>query len=537
MLFVGRKAMEICMKKYTKILAYVLSAVLCLGFFSGCSSKNETDGAEDNTISFWIANSNTSIIKNYDEIDAIAEWQKRMNVDIEFFHPSSGNETEQFNIMAASGDFKDVVNYNWNGYAGGPVRAASDGAILVLDDYIEKYMPNLLNEMKADSHINYLARAYDGSVCVIPGFSDSLITASSFGPAIRKDWLDKLGLEVPKTIDDWYNVLTAFKTKDPNGNGLADEIPFVADGTATFTRFSRAWEGVQEHFYVDGEGKVRYGFIEPQYKEFLIEINKWYKEGLIDPEYAATNASMINTKMVSGVGGSFVGYSGSGLVKYMLAGRETDPNFTLVGTQWPTHNGGQPWTGYPYQAERGTLGKGMAISAKCANIETTLKTIDFLYGKEGVELMNWGIEGVTYNKNGEEKQFTDLVLANPEGKTPVETITKYALVQYGFAKGDSEAFMQINSTLPEQREAMKLWNEADISRVLPSLSISPEEQDIITGVLDDVLTYRVEWMNKFIMGVEPIDKWEEVCENIRDLGIDKATEVYQKAYDRKLKQK
>lgn len=517
--------------KIKRIIAGAMACLMCVALV-GCDKSEKTGNNGNDKITWWIANNDTSIIKSYDEIAAVKELEKKFDVDIEFVHPTAESQTEQFNIMAASGEFPDIVTYNWNGYTGGPVKAAADGAILVLDDYIEEYMPNLSKKMAEDPKIDYLARAYDGSICVLPTFTNNMVTTASFGPVIRKDWLDKLGLEIPKTIEDWYTVLKAFKTQDPNGNGKADEIPFAADGNATFTRFSRAYEGVEEHFYVDGEGKVRYGFIQPEFKEFLIEINKWYKEGLIDPEYAASNDSIINTNIVSGKSGAFIGYSGSAMTKYLLAGRELDTDFELVGTPWPTHNGGAPYSGYSYQAEPGVVGKGHAIAKTNKNVEKTLEILDYLYSDEGVELFNWGIEGESYVKDGDKKQFTDKVLKNPENKTPLEVITKYSLVQTPVAIMDADAFMQLNTEIQEQKAAMEEWHKADVSRILPTLSVSPEEQTEITKVLDDVLIYRIEWLNKFVMGIEPIDKWDGIVADIQKLGIDRATAVYQNAYDR-----
>ena len=82
---------------------------------------------------------------------------------------------------------------------------------------------------------------------------------------------------------------------------------------------------------------------------------------------------------------------------------------------------------------------------------------------------------------------------------------------------------------------MEIWHQADTSRILPSLSVSPEEQAEITKVLDDVLIYRIEYLNKFVMGIEPIDKWDDVVKDMCKLGVDKATAVYQTAYDRYMK--
>lgn len=519
------------MKKSVRILSGVL-AILTAASLTACNKDKTNGDTGSDKVTWWIANSASQVVKSYDDVAAMQELQKKFDLDIEFVHPSPEQETEQFNIMAASGDFKDIVSFNWNGYTGGPVKAAKDGAILILDDYLEANMPNLLSLMNSEADMNYLARCYDGSVCVLPGCTDNIETGAVFGPQIRKDWLDKLNLEVPTSMDDWYNVLTAFKTQDPNGNGEADEIPFVADGNATFLRLSHAYNGVDEGFYIKPDGKIGFGFIEPDYKEFLITINKWYKEGLIEPEYAASDASSIDTKMISDIGGAYIGYSGSAMSKYLAASRASNPDYTLVAAQWPTANGGKPYGGYTYQVSRGTPGRGMAISAKNKNVEKTLQMIDYMYGEEGSTLLNWGILGESYEKTDEGYKFTEKITKNPDGKSPIEAVTPYALTQYPCVMMRSDAYIELNTAFPEQKAAMELWNQADLSRIMPTLTISPEEQSEITKVMDDIYTYRQEWVNKLVMGVEPISKWDEVADKIRGMGIDKAIAVYQTAYDR-----
>lgn len=522
------------MKKSYRVAAAALSAFMAAGLLSGCGDKKAN--GDTVSVSWWIANNASPIVKSYDEVASIQKIKENFGMEIQFVHPSSSQETEQFNIMAASGDFKDIVTFNWNAYTGGPVKAAKDGAILILDDYLEKNMPNLLDKMKADPDVNYLARGYDGSVCVVPTFTNDIITAATFGPQIRKDWLDKLGLEVPTTMDEWHDVLTAFKTKDPNGNGQADEIPFMADGNAAFTRFAAAFNGVGETFYVDGSGKVRFGFIEPDFRDFLATMNQWYQEGLIYSEYAAADSATLDNKMTTNVGGSFVGYCGSAMSKYMAAARGSNPDYTLVGVPWPKSADGKSYCGYTYQIMRGVPGKGMAISAKNKNVEKSLQMIDYMYGDEGSVLMNWGIEGESYTKTDDGYHFTDSILHNAEGKSPIEAISRYALTQWQPALMRADAFMELNGAFDEQNDAMKTWVEADTSHILPNLTISPEEQAEITKVMDDIYILRNEWVHKLIMGVEPMSKWDEVAGKIKDMGIDKAISVYQTAYDRYVNQ-
>jgi len=150
------------MKKPIRILAGIAAVFMAVSF-TACNSGGKEANSGDSTITWWIANSAAPNLKSYDEIVAMQKLQEKFEVDIQFIHPATAQEMEQFNVMAASGDFKDIVTYNWGGYTGGPVKAVKDGVIIGLDSYLEKNMPNLLGLMNGDAAINYLARCYDGS--------------------------------------------------------------------------------------------------------------------------------------------------------------------------------------------------------------------------------------------------------------------------------------------------------------------------------------------------------------------------------------
>ncbi len=136
---------------------------------------------------------------------------------------------EALNLLLAQGDLPDIVGGNRikefvNQY--GP-----EGAFVPLNDLVREHAPHI--QAFWDSHPGLLEAisAYDGNYYYIPYLPDG-----KFGRAwyIRQDWLDKLGLEQPQNVEEYHDVLTAFRDQDPNGNGLKDEIPF----------FARQWEEV-----------------------------------------------------------------------------------------------------------------------------------------------------------------------------------------------------------------------------------------------------------------------------------------------------
>ena len=99
---------------------------------------------------------------------------------------------------------------------------------------------------------------------------------------IRKDWLDRLGLSVPTTVDELYAVLKAFREQDPNGNGRKDEVPYFYRGM-NVDGLIQLW-GAYNDWHVDENGRVVHGKTEEAYRNAMRELAKWYREGLIDQE-------------------------------------------------------------------------------------------------------------------------------------------------------------------------------------------------------------------------------------------------------------
>src|SRR5690606_11927861 len=97
---------------------------------------------------------------------------------------------------------------------------------------------------------------------------------------------------------------TAFKNYDPNNNGIQDEVPFEGTGLDMFTPAF----GIRRTYYLDPETqKVKYGPIEPEFKEYLATLNKWYTEGLIGKNSITTDSKRTDNNITSDIAGSFKG--------------------------------------------------------------------------------------------------------------------------------------------------------------------------------------------------------------------------------------
>lgn len=532
-------------KKMKVLTTSVLSTALLATLLAGCGGKTETPKANTGaaateapkttpypaSITYWaMLNSNVAAtMKNYGEIEAFKEVEKKTGTKVEFQHPPVGQEKDQFNLMIASGKLPDVIDFTWNSAPKGADSLIKEKRILRLNELIDKHAPNLTKILKEKPEYRKLITTDEGNIYVMPFLLGDELLSVVNGPAIRKDWLDKLSLQPPKTIAEWETVLTSFRDKDPNGNGKKDEIPFLFSmGDTDFSGMLVGAWGITSEFYQEG-GKVKYGPVQPGFKDFLATMAKWYKEGLIDKDYATTDAKLKDAKMTNNQLGIVNAYAGSGIGRYIPLVKPTTPSFTLAGIPYPTAKEGQKSLGqftYPFS------GIGAAVTTSAQNPEQIVKWLDYKYGEEGHMLFNFGIEGKTYKMENGYPKYTDLILNSPDKLPIAQAMAKFFQSSYSGVFVQDKRVIEQFYTLPEQREAQKTWMQADHSKWLPPITLTADESSKTASIMNDVKTYRDEMINKFIMGAEPIDNFDKFVKTIQGMGIDEAVKARQAALDR-----
>ncbi|QAY67933.1 extracellular solute-binding protein [Paenibacillus protaetiae] len=472
-------------------------------------------------------------MKTFNDMAAYQETEKLTGIHIDFQHPTVGQEKNQFNLLMSSGEYPDIIEWGWNDYPGGGVGAMNAGVIIPLNDYIDKYAPNLSKLLADNPDIRKEISTDDGRIYAFPFLRSDPYLRTYQGIGIRKDWLDAVGLPVPSTIDEWHTVLQAFKDKDPNGNGKADEIPLLIakDTLLNFSNvFLNAW-GITGRFNLQ-DGKVVFGPTQPQYKQFLQTMHSWYEEGLIDRDYAGTDAKQKDAKWTSDVLGASELAVGGGIGKYTTAMTAKNPNFNLVGAPYPTLNkGDKPVLG---QREPIFNGVGAAITKDNKHVVETVKWLDFKYGEQGHMLFNFGIEGKSYEMVDGYPKYTDEVMKNPDGLAFATAVGKYA-VPFGGPFVQDKRYQEQNASLPQQKDALNTWMDVNNDDLLPPLTLTNEESARLAAIMTDVNTYRDEMFDKFVMGAEPLDNFDKFVKTIQGMGIQEALDIEQTAYDRYLK--
>ncbi|WP_308638297.1 type 2 periplasmic-binding domain-containing protein [Paenibacillus silvisoli] len=553
--------MRVVNKKMKQASSFMLVAALAVTA-AGCSGNSNSNQQEDanaatnanasgtetqqndkaseqpklTNLTYWVGNHSAAAaqMKTYADMEMYKELEKRTGVKVEFQHPPLDPQQakEQFNLMVASTELPDVIETGWGGdaYPGGPEKAIEDGKIIKLNDLIDQYAPNLKALLEAHPDWKKQITTDSGTIYAFPFLRGDDKVRVFFGPALRQDWLDKLSLSVPTTIDEWYTVLKAFKEKDPNGNGKADEIPFYIDKDLlnVDAPFLGAW-GINYNFYQDA-GTVKYGPIQPEYKEFLTTMNKWYKEGLLDQDFAAPNAKLFDNKMTTNLLGSSVLYNGGGIAKYTNLMKDADPSFKLTAAPYPViHAGDTPIWG---QKDFAFTGIGAAITTSDKNPEETVKWLDYAYGTEGELLFNYGIDGVSYKMDGGKAVLMPDLLNPPGGVSVQQAIGKFTRSTWSAPFVLSDNFQMQYLVLPEQKNALEVWSKPTVERKLPLISPTQEESGKFASVMTDIQTYRDEMLLKFIMGAEPIENFDKYVKKIQSMGIDEAIQIEQAALER-----
>ena len=499
----------------------VCAAAMMLGLASSCGSEEASGDGEKLTVSWWVPLfphvSQTST--SFSETELFKELSERLNVEIEFIHPAAGQETENFNIMVAGGELPDLIERDFTSYKGGADKAIDDGVIISIDDYLD-YAPNYKKILEDNPEWDKQVVTDAGEHYTFAWFRGDESLLCWQGPQIRKDLLDKAGLALPETIDEWDNVLHKFKE-------MGVEYPLSVQGRSFY--FSGAY-GVGDAYYLD-DGKVKYGPAEAGYKDFVLQMKSWYDEGLLDPDFFAQNTSAYEAKITSGQVGAYFAAVGGGMGKYLPVLQELDPSIKLSGTKYPVLNKGDtPKFGQKDFAYYPTT--STSITTKCERVEDVVKMLDYGYSEEGHMLYNFGIEGVSYEMVDDYPKYTELITNNPDGLAMQYAMSRYMASAYGGPFVQDKRYFEQYMPYDEQKEAVEMWMQHDDNQRLPLITYTAEETNQISSLVTAIGTLSSENITKFIIGQKSMDEWDSFVDSLYQAGLNEVLQVRQNAVDR-----
>lgn len=468
----------------------------------------------------------SSLIGDDGSVLGWAQWlENRTGADITVDLYSFLDSSDKQNLMIASGDYTDVIMGSLS-YSGGVDGAVEEEVLTNIAEYAE-YMPDYMNVLFED--INNVAAAYSAeyNLTAFYGINDPEAKAE-YGPIIRQDWLDELGLETPETYDDLHDILVQFKDNYDSTLWITayGGVPGDLSGGYGVAEYSG---GAGFPTWIE-DGEYKFSVQEEGFKDYLTMMHQWYDEGLIYADFLSQGGSDYpdNSLITSGKVGVYFNY-----VSYLAANQDvltaSDADAVLAPISWPVLNAGDEQKFGKAPNNSGVDGQGaFSVTTACDDIETLCAIFNEFYTEDGYDFCNWGTEGETYNLDDQGNHvFTELITDDEYGLGANIMMTYYFFKDGPFQYDNSRYLASYSET---QMAAAELWTT---TRSAATLSTMTTEQSTESFTIQaDISTVYQEYVVKFIVGDKDIDAdWQEFLDQLEGCGLSRFMELGQLGVD------
>lgn len=528
------------MKMFKKTLAMLLALIMVLSL-AACggtvepeetkapAQAGEAGGSEAETpaepvkITIYYPDSATAPFK--EDWLALQEAAKLANAEVTIEAIPEGDYSTPVNLaLDTQENCPDVIMFQE--IYGSKASLCMNGGVVSISDYPE-WTPNfnaMAEKMGLTDQVNNLKLA-DGKRYIMPSLHESL--EYSGGLILRADFLEAKGFDAPKTFDDLYEILKAYKEENPDSYPMVHYLfPYITHRMIMPAwgcpvgywvppyLGSIAWDYENENYYVTATSDV--------YREYLQFMNKLSDEGLLDPEASADD--VWSQKMTSG----------SAICTYayydQMAGLEAASEIEGYDLQLYLPLEGPAGA---YGENRGQAYRGLlfpAATAEREDFEQVVRAIDTMfYSEEAAKIWSIGVEGVTYNVVDGEIVFVDEVLNAEEG------INKYLQINYGCGTSGFQ------SVWPDEYTLLKFDEEyAEIYAAASAMNanqpyapepwfddIAAEEAGMIANgaMFDLVETYREQFINGDV-DVNDDAAWANYVAQLEEAGLQEYLDLY-----------
>lgn len=505
------------------------------------------------TVDTWIEGGTDIDWTNNGFVNTVAE---ESGIQMEITAVSGADSVTQRNLRLASGDFPDVFMLDWTSimtFTDIMQYGVQEQILAPIDPYIEPYSENMGRILEEHPDFADAITATDGHIYGFPRFSECYHCLAYPKFYIRQDWLDALNLEMPTTTDELKDVLTAFVTQDPNGNGQADEIGLLG-GTdfnlmLEYGIIGNSFVTVKPDFWLytpDGEN-IDISVTTDAYRDGLIYLNDLYANGLIDPTSFTNDSDQFaqTVRLEPYIVGMYCcDHIGMG---YDNANVDEAKNYQIVpvlegpdGVRQQSQNSG----------EGQIQGFHAVMTVACENPEAVFRMIDHyfyddywnMYRFHGPEGTGWdyaeeGAKNVfggpaTYVINQLSSDESDaLVTANGFAPGPQADLAEFRAASLPYVEGD--ALYQ-----PENYEQRIALDTMDLLNYIPdwnlqySVFIDPENANEYADIQTNLNSYIRSATVQFIMGDRDPNNdadWETYLSELDGYQIDRYLELYKEA--------
>lgn len=539
------------MKRFTGLgLSLILAAVLAL---SACGKSSET-GTENPAsppesgapVELSVFAPQSAGIESLDVNPFSKHIEEKLGITFKWNTTPDAVFNDKKLLMLASGDYPALI-MNAGISKADQIKYGMQGAFIPLNELIDQHAPNIKKALEDVSYLKSAMTAPDGNIYALPKVNECLHCTYGQRMWINTTWLEKLGLEMPTTTDEFYEVLKAFKEKDPNGNGKADEIPMTTSldvwggGVDAFLMNAFIYNNGTTYLSVK-DGKVILSAAEPEWREGLKYLRKLYSEGLIDKGAFTQNGDAV--KQLGNKADNVVGAVGYALISSVLEPTDAKPRHKEYDVVPPLKGpNGVQLAGYSVGAGDGSF----VITNKATEEQriAAIKLADYLFSEEGTVMTSWGFEGDGWRKaesgaldyNGEPAAYEALKRDVPEGSLDV---TWWQLGTMLMVNSLRESFVAPEDPLGNGAYEYRLWLAAKKYEpfakpelVYPTdVFIDPKDATFIAQIQKTIQDYVKSNLAQFVTGSKDIEKdWDAYVSGFKGLQLDKYLEIHQKALD------
>lgn len=461
----------------------------------------------------------------WDELDWIKQIQEVSGIKFEFY---VWNSNEEKNLIFTSRDYPDIM---FTGPSDTQILdAAAVGDIYPLNDLIEKYSPNWKKFFEENDYARKVVTMTDGNIWSLPIVRDEPSNGDLRDQwLINKKWLDELGLEVPTTTEEFYNVLKAFKENAGTGSIPENVIPYYIFGVINniggaldmISTFGIPVANERGLVTVDDNGKVEFNFANEAIKEPIQFLRKLYVEGLLPSECFTDDwdTYLTKTRSVPPMVGSFHSY------------QNPDASNTEIVAMAPLdpQNGKKPLI---RRQSNHILRNCFTIFKNNKYPEASMRLADLIADEDWSIQAMYGMYGDTYLKKNDDGTIEMLPYeADAQGKTsaPMNRVpfllTSEIFSRFTYAPGSAQR---------QRADAIEnIYSKytLGIENYYPNVMFTEEQTDRKAELQTDIIDYIASTMAKWIVegGIE--EEWDSYIENLISMGLQEYLQIMQEALD------
>ncbi|WP_337099954.1 extracellular solute-binding protein [Paenibacillus sp. YIM B09110] len=484
---------------------------------------------------------------DYDTNSFTKELSERLNVDLEILVNNSQVIKEKRQLSLTSGDYADVFLLDWTDIItpAEQMKLGQQGVLIPLNDLIEEHAPNIKKLIDDIPYYKEGVTAPDGNIYGLASINECYHCSYPAKMWVNTEWLKALNMELPKTTEEFRQMLVAFKNNDLNNNGTKDEVPFSSLKGEFFTYLMNAFmysDGIAGSFLQVNDGKAELVADKPEFKEGLKYLTSLYKEGLIDPG-AMTNEWDAFRSLTNRDGIAMVGAIAA-MHPFVFAAGDNPINTQYAAL--PPLTGPAGHSTAQYGGEQ-IFGAAFAITNKASKEQqiAAIKLADYLASEEGTLRATFGEKDVNWVDGGD----SDIDLNGSKAKFKVLSLPAEESAKLNNIWGEVGTFVKTKefraSQAADQNEltpagyelrlfnATKLYDGHQPQEIVPGALFIDEADLMDYGLIQtNIKKYIEENAYKFITGNKNLDKdWEEYVKGFKKLDAERYVSITQTAMD------